>query len=1033
MEKIIYSFFLQISILLSQSLFSQPSDSMVSNNNKIKEISEFYILSHESKFVFSDCLAYYDSCIAACKSSRELKLLVEAYINKANYYRFYQKNALAFQNLELASELMNIEATVELLNGLDYCYGAIYFMNGDLKLSSSYLDRIFNRLEKNSNAKPKAKYYQLKGNIFLQENISDSALSYYLKAYSLLRSEYPHENIYYPYYLSQIGQAYNKVLKINKSLSILDSAKRLMKRLNISNHTLEAGIENTIGNNFLLLGEFTKSRAYYFAANAHYSSMNRYDAVSFINFNIALTFHMENRYQEAIDYYNESLRSTKQIINIQKYKTIQGIASAYSALNDFDSAYYYHTKALAECKRIYGPQNINTMNRKSIIGSFYLDNNFTDSAYSYLSEAADFFDDHEIKSRQSFLTHLRLAELYRKNGDLPLALNTLGKSLKDFDDIESVFTKRNMYEFLYLQSRILYDSIFRIKNNESARKTINKAYKVLRACIHEYEKYLNRLDLEKNKLYFSSNNKKLYVLMLEILNRKRLIENNNSYLDSMLKYSERYKASVLLNQLTREKPLFVSDELLEIYREKQHTQNMIKILETELGNVTATGSMNKPGIMQLKALYERYDSLGNSLEHKNSRAKNPITSWPDKLDEKVKTLPNETLLIEYFFSDSILYIFQLSDKGIDLLRQKISKTDKERLVETLHSIKAFNPVKMQPNEIHDLKSNLHHLYKKLIQPTQHRSYSDLVIIADEILGLLPFEALIEKEPENSNRFNTTAFLLERNTISYAYSIHSFFAIGNMQYTVTYNPEVLCVSPFVFKKQKKGTDSAADFKELKFSEEEASQIGRYYNCKTIKPGVSDENIILKDLKNSDIIHFATHTIIDTNEIYGSRIILHPDETGDNKHSLNIAEIYNLDMKAELAFVNGCETGYGKYLNSGGYISIGRAFYTSGCPSVIMNIWKVDDRTSKNISADFYQLLSQGNNTAKALQLSKTNYIEQAYGYESHPHFWSSYLHFGQARKFVNNSNSTGIVTYILLSMLILSIIFVFRKRLKKWVN
>ena len=58
-------------------------------------------------------------------------------------------------------------------------------------------------------------------------------------------------------------------------------------------------------------------------------------------------------------------------------------------------------------------------------------------------------------------------------------------------------------------------------------------------------------------------------------------------------------------------------------------------------------------------------------------------------------------------------------------------------------------------------------------------------------------------------------------------------------------------------------------------------------------------------------------------------------------LHTYEIYNLELKGELAVLSACSTGDGKLQKGEGVISLARAFTYAGIPSVVMTLWDVED--------------------------------------------------------------------------------------------
>ena len=61
------------------------------------------------------------------------------------------------------------------------------------------------------------------------------------------------------------------------------------------------------------------------------------------------------------------------------------------------------------------------------------------------------------------------------------------------------------------------------------------------------------------------------------------------------------------------------------------------------------------------------------------------------------------------------------------------------------------------------------LYTRLIAPVEEELPEQLVIIPDDVLGYLPFDALLSQMPEGPANSHTYEYLLKKYQISYAYS------------------------------------------------------------------------------------------------------------------------------------------------------------------------------------------------------------------------------------------------------------------------
>jgi len=79
-----------------------------------------------------------------------------------------------------------------------------------------------------------------------------------------------------------------------------------------------------------------------------------------------------------------------------------------------------------------------------------------------------------------------------------------------------------------------------------------------------------------------------------------------------------------------------------------------------------------------------------------------------------------------------------------------------------------------------------------------------------------------------------------------------------------------------------------------------------------------------------------------------------------------------------------------------MSLARGFFYSGCPSLIMTLWTVEDLSGSTLMSSFYKYLAQSFPKDVALQQAKLDYLESADALKSHPYFWSGYVAIGDTQ-------------------------------------
>ena len=105
-------------------------------------------------------------------------------------------------------------------------------------------------------------------------------------------------------------------------------------------------------------------------------------------------------------------------------------------------------------------------------------------------------------------------------------------------------------------------------------------------------------------------------------------------------------------------------------------------------------------------------------------------------------------------------------------------------------------------------------------------------------------------------------------------------------------------------------------------------------------------------------------------------------------LRVHEIDDLRLDANLVVLSACQTALGKDVRGEGLVGLTQAFLVGGASSVLVSLWKVDDRASAELMSQFYRYLVEGLSPAAALKLAQVRMIESE-PWRS-PYYWSGFI-------------------------------------------
>jgi len=964
-------------------------------------------------------------------------------VNKIDSSNMYLIKAL---NLSRRFDNVSFDAKQTLFEEL-----AIYYMKSDMIDSALYY--IYENIEISKNYTKNIFYegqsYNLLGIIYHRKGEYFKSIDYYKQNIHIYDSAFGKMHINSAHPRENLGTVYNDLMDFDSSAKYLEGALTIRLKNMPEN-------SSAIGNSYLNLGNMhyykndpSQALKYYKKATSIYiktfGEEHIYVSYALGNTGVALINLGENK--EALVYLKKAESafgsSTRNLLNI-------GIA--YARLKNFDSAQYYLELCLEKRLEMFSVSHPDIASTYYHLGLVYKEMcNYSKSLQYYLKAAEIFKDCYGGNHNQIALCYLSAGEIFQKDFKYINALKYYQKGLSAIapgfksDDIyknpdmsnQKILMDKTFIDLIKAKAEVFYKKNHLISHN---KKDLEESYKLYTYCIKQIPEISREYKNEATRLKLYDDYSNIYTNVISI--HFELF--GSEKLDDAFSISEKGKSQLLFESIMESLALSGAniDENIKI-KERQLRQK-INLTEDEiLGQLQ---NKDKFDSLEFSKLEDRLFDL--KLEYDRIK-ENLEINYKDYYDLKYETsvagitdiqdnLTKNQAIIEYSLGDSALFAFAITKENSFLKKIPIDST----FIILIEEYRKLNlKEQLETTDWRNYLNKSFHLYSILLKPLDKKiKNKELIIIPDKEIGYIPFETLITGSISSDKiNYADLPWLIKSHPISYAYSatlyINSKNKVANKN-----EMEVLAFAPFS-KEQNSSFDQntisllrerGVEEMELTGASNEVKAISEFYTTDIYFDSTATEKMFWEKSANYNIIHIASHGIIDDEKPSYSKLLFH----NNTKDSLNDGEVHTYELfekqlNAQLVVLSACNTGMGKIHKGEGVMSLARGFLYTGIPSIIMTLWSVDDRSSAELIKYFYKYLWEGDNKNIALQKAKIDYLRKTKNPDKlHPRYWAGYVLIGDESALIQSKFLYKII--IISFLIILSIfIFVFVKKSKRY--
>ena len=857
-----------------------------------------------------------------------------------------------------------------------------------------------------------ARYYSYLGLSYLAKTQYEKAEENLLKSKSIINLVAPQADVMTAEINSNLAKLYRITGKYKLSEEFYLKSIEIFDNLKITNNDELAGTYNGLAILYRSMAKFKKAELFYLKALEIYESMyigdNKDLAIIFNN--LGVFYYQIGDYSSAKIYLEKSFE-----INNRLYKednnnfaaSIHNMAHFYEKIEDYEKAKYFFVRAIDMRRRLFRGDHPDLS--KSLIGlaDFYKNRLQLDSSLAYYEEVIEmrrrlFKSDHpDVANALNSLATV-YNKMYQHEKSLPIYLEALDirrKLLSNYDPMLAQNINNVAFNYLLLDSIEksyplfieLVDNLNNIKNNYFPALTIKQK-----------EGFFNTF-----KTYYDN----IYIFA---------IENHSKFpyiLEKLFEIEVQNKGMLLHAQASLKQKILKSKDssLINNYNDWLNTKELIA------KNILLNENQLKSKNIKMDSLRNASQVLEKQLNLESSEFYDEISLNNLKLEDfKSKINNNEAIITIKRLNYNEIHKFKHEEQYVFLIIKKNESF----------------PILINKNNTFDLENKFLMEYKgELVDNGNNKqSYKNYWIFLEPYLKGIKKIYLSPDGVYNKININVLQNPKTKKYIEDDFEIVQMTSLKDIFKTkIEQNNEFILFGDPKFDnanslaanyKTKIDIDSidrsAINLTELPSSKIEVSEITkilrqRNLSYKTfIGLDATEEN--LKNVLNPKVLHLSTHGYFlrdigkdsaqqnlkiknDFNPLLRSMLFLTStnivnkakDSTNIEDGILNGLEAQNLFLNnTELVVLAACETGLGEIKNGEGVYGLQRAFIQAGAQSLIMSLWKVNDKSTKDLMVYFYKEWLSGKSKSLSFKIAKQK-IKKKYKY---PYYWGAFIMIGE---------------------------------------
>lgn len=377
---------------------------------------------------------------------------------------------------------------------------------------------------------------------------------------------------------------------------------------------------------------------------------------------------------------------------------------------------------------------------------------------------------------------------------------------------------------------------------------------------------------------------------------------------------------------------------------------------------------------EMVALEKQITALVHKLLVRNAAYAHDATLWRVHVEPVQPYLDPDTALLEYYIAGDEVLALMVTAGQVTAHRALGTLKQLAHLLRLWWlNLGSVGRTLGQPGAVENLADNartlLQQLYDILIRPLTPdlAAYPRLLIVPHGPLHYLPFHAL----------HDGSTYLLDRHEVAYlpAASVLRYCVPPSPPLPLTPSPR----QPLLLAHSSGG--------QLPYVLEEARAVGVRVGGQVYLEDAATLARLCQAAGEAHLLHIAAHGDFRPDNPLFSGLAL-----ADGV--LTTLDVFNLRLAASLVTLSACQTGRNVVSGGDELIGLARGFLYAGAASLLLTLWRVENRSTVHLMTAFYDRLQQGWTKAAALCLAQKclrDYIDAA-GHQpyAHPYFWAPFV-------------------------------------------